>query len=146
MDVNILNEMNKIASLTKEEAIENFGLENIKEGFFTCKTCGKQTPYNQLKLIEDINGPVTDFICDECRKTFDKMKVCIIACLGCKDVIARMEPKKDKTGFETKPGKVYHIIDCPKCNPEKYSEKDKATPSTLIEAQIYNQKFSKKSC
>ena len=144
MDNNILNEMNRLASFTKEEAIETFGLDNVKDGFFTCKTCGKQTPYSQLKIIQDIHGPVTDYICDECRNEFEKMKVCTIVCVGCKDVIARMEPKKDKTGFETKPGNIYHILDCPKCNPNKYKEKDKAIPSTLIEAQIYNQKFSKK--
>lgn len=145
MDKNTLEEMNKLASMSKKEAIETFGIDNVEEGFFTCKTCGKKTPFTQLAIIEDsICGNVTDYTCQECRDTFSKMKVCTIICTGCKDVIARMEPKKDKTGFETKPNQIYHILDCPKCNPEKFKDPSKPTPSTLIEAQIYNQKFSKK--
>lgn len=129
-------------SIDKLKSIVN--PKDINEGFFVCKSCGKRIPLSQMKTIKSkVKDNILDPICDECRNVFNKAKVITIVCLGCNEVIARMEPKKYKTGFETKSGNIYHILDCPKCNPDKYS-KMKVQSAPLIEEQIYNQKFTKK--
>ena len=134
--------LKNIASLSKEEAIRLFGKDNLQEGFFTCKTCGKRTPLSEMGVVSSqVLDNILDPICNECRKEFNKMKVCLIACIGCKEIIARMEPKKYKNGFETNPGHVYHIADCPKCNPNKFIDASKPTPSSIIEEKLFNNKI-----
>ena len=145
MNSDTIKTMRELGSLSKREAETLVGSNNIIEGFFVCKTCGKQVPISQMRTINSkIKENILDPICDECREEFKRMKTITIACLGCNEVIARMEPKKYKTGFETKAGEIYHIADCPKCNPERFKDPSKPTPSKLIEEQVYNQKFSKK--
>jgi DNA-directed RNA polymerase subunit RPC12/RpoP len=146
MENNQIKELIDIANnLTVEKAAELLGPQSVQEGFYTCKTCGKKVNRSDIIIIEDpIVGHATDPICAECKAEFDKMKVSTIVCIGCKEVIARVEPKKYTTGFEMKAGHIYHIADCPVCNPEKFSDPNKPTPSKIIEEQIYNQKFSKK--
>ena len=141
-----LDAMKKLGSLSKEEAAKQFGKENIQDGFFTCKICGKQTPLRDTKLIDTpLVKQVVDATCSECRRNFDLEAYATIVCIGCKEVIARIKPQKDPaTGFEIKKNHIYHIMDCPACNPEKFKDPTKAIPSKIVEADLYEKQFGKK--
>ena len=55
-----------------------------------------------------------DSVCTFCRK--DVSNTCPIVCVGCKSVISRMAPHKDKSGFKFEANKVYHTDRCPSCS------------------------------
>lgn len=142
---NSLNITDKYKDLTYEEAINSFGKENVIDGFFTCKVCGKQTPLTEIKHINTrVVNNVVDATCKECRRQFNLEQLCKIVCVGCKEVIALVPPKKDpKTGFTMHPNTTYHIMHCPKCHPELFKEKDKEIPVKIIESDIYERMFGK---
>ena len=141
---NIINEFKNILKSGDFNNIKNKDPKDISEGFLTCKYCGKRIPISKMKLVNSsVKHNILDPICDECFNEFSKMKVVSIACLGCNEIIARMNPKKYKSGFETKSGNIYHIMDCPSCNPKKWEDNPMAS-SSIIEEQIYNSKLSKK--
>lgn len=141
MDKEELLKLKELANLDKASVVKIFGKDNVQDGFFTCKTCGKQTPISEMGIVSSqVLDNILDPICNECREEFKKMKVVSIACIGCKEIIARMEPKKYKNGFETKAGHIYHIADCPKCNPEKYNKPNEPVPSPIIEEQLFNRR------
>ncbi len=60
---------------------------------------------------------VMDCVCDKCgvENMKDLGSVARIVCTGCREVVAMVEPFKEKSGFEWKPGGFYHVIDCPSC-------------------------------
>lgn len=59
----------------------------------------------------------------------------LIACAECKRVVAWQRPIEEKaTGFRTYPGKLYHISDCPSCNPTKFTSE---TKTELLEKIIW---------
>lgn len=143
----MLNELNKLASSVncKDEAIKLFGAESVKDGFYTCKYCGKPIPNSELHIFDTyLSKNIIDRTCKECRTNFNKEQLCPIVCVGCKEVIAMLTPGKDlKTGFERKPNHVYHILECPKCNPDKFKNDGSAEPVKLVEADFYEQKYKK---
>lgn len=61
--------------------------------------------------------------------------MCPIACIKCRAVVAWTSPGKDRDGFKTVRGEIYHIHCCPKCEPEKFGKRTVETP--LIEKQLY---------
>ncbi len=143
IDKNFKDVLPLVKDLTKDKAEAIFGKSNVNEGYFTCKMCGSKVPLSDTHVINTpILKNVIDSTCKVCRDTCTKEKYCKIVCIGCKEVILWMEPQKDpKSGFEFKPGAVYHIEDCPKCNPDKF--KNKVVPTEILESKIYKQKYNK---
>lgn len=138
--------LTQVNNINKEEATKLFGASNITDGFYTCKYCGKKIPNKELRIFDTyLCKNIIDMSCKECRKAFNTEKLSTVVCIGCKEVIARLTPGKDpKTGFERLPGKVYHILSCPKCDPDKFKNDGSAEPVKLVEADFYEQKYNKK--
>jgi hypothetical protein len=95
-------------------------------GKLTC-ICDKK----KLLDITDVETVCTPYVkgidrtCVECRK--DVKGLCKVLCAGCKEVIAFVAPGKDEDGFVRVPGAVYHVVDCPTCNPDRFSKKEVVT-------------------
>lgn len=99
----------------------------------TC-ACGKLKPVKDMPLRDSGVVKYLDNICDGCPHQKSESKMAVIVCVGCRQVVARMDPFKDKTGFEFKSGKVYHVDMCPTCG--------NVAESTIIEKHIYHRRFS----
>lgn len=128
------------SDLTKDKAVHLFGAENVHDGYYTCPLCKKHVPISDIardEYSEIVKDKIVDTTCKECRDLMVKEKACRIVCVKCKEVFCYMPPSKNKvTGFEMKPGHTYHIMECPKCNPE-------IKQTNIIESEIYKQKYGK---
>lgn len=123
---------------TQQTAERLFGKENVLESKFTCKACHKLIPITQLQVFDTpvVKGCTAE-ICNECWQELKKAKAAIIVCMKCKELRHVLEPIRNaRTGFELKPGNFYHIMDCPKCNPDKYL--NNTVPAEIIEEALYN--------
>lgn len=119
----VLDTMKKVSSFTKEDAEKMFGSSNVKEGFYKCIYCGKtHVPLSELQVLDTGIVKATNYICPECRKEFERMGVCPIVCIKCKNVVGYMSFGKTKSGFIMERGKPYHIEHCPQCTVMKDGE------------------------
>jgi|SaaInlV_100m_DNA_2_1039680.scaffolds.fasta_scaffold15804_2 hypothetical protein len=97
--------------------------------------CGQKTlSMDECRIVKTGYISALDTVCSECFK--DVKDTCPIVCIPCKKVTARLEPNKDKDGFEYERGKAYHIDACPTCDPNINS-------SMVVEKIIYNKERKK---
>lgn len=61
----------------------------------------------------------TDLVCEDCRKQFAHWPR--IVCLGCRSLMGFYKPGRQATGFEFEKDRHYHILECPRCNPNSRS-------------------------
>ena len=57
-------------------------------------------------------------VCRDCpnKAREEVRKLCAIVCAGCREVVAYIEPYREKrTGFEWVAGRCYHVAKCPSC-------------------------------
>lgn len=87
------------------------------EKAYTC-LCRRPKSIFELESFWDpvLNSNVLSDICKGCRDG-ERVKnaTCTLVCINCRRVIARMYPEKTKYGFEFKPGRTYHVSNCPGC-------------------------------
>jgi len=58
----------------------------------------------------------TDLLCEDCSKEFKGWPR--IVCVGCRSLMGFFKPGRQATGFVFERDRHYHILDCPKCNPD----------------------------
>jgi hypothetical protein len=105
-----------------------------------CACCKKTIQLNDIRVIQSpVAGSVTDNVCKSCADTLKDL--CPIVCVGCKLVVAKLDPGTNKNGFSLVPGRSYHIRDCPVCNKNKYE--GKVIESKLVEEEIYLKRKTK---
>ena len=149
----LLHNVSKLVELiqtkSKTEIEDLLGKENIKDGQYTCKVCGKRTSLSNLKIFDTpvVKG-VTAFLCPDCWKLIEDNKLWKIVCIGCKEFKQAQEPGiNPKNGFEFKPGGTYHMLECPSCHPEHFDFSNKKPGDVvalpLIEELIYDEKLKK---
>lgn len=90
----------------------------ITEPKETC-ACGKHV---HITALEELDTGVFKTLNDICKNCPDGRKIdrelARVVCAQCKRVITRIKPAVDKTGFEFKAGKTYHVSECSMCNQE----------------------------
>ena len=142
---------NLISSVkTQDDAVKLFGAENVHEGSYQCKVCGKLVSYSKLIIFDTpvVKG-VTAYLCPDCWKLVNDNKLWKLVCVGCKEFKQAMEPGiNPKNGFEFKPGKCYHLLQCPSCHPEHFDLTNKKQGEVialpLIEEILYDQKLKER--
>ena len=81
--------------------------------------CGKLVP---ITTLEELDTGVFKTLNDVCKGCTEGKKIdrglARIVCARCKRVLLRIKPATDKTGFEFKAGKTYHVSECSLCNPD----------------------------
>jgi hypothetical protein len=130
---------------SKESAINIFGESNVNDGYFTCKGCGKQVSNADLKIFNsNVVKGITAKLCKDCWDYVVKEGGVFLVCMKCKEIRKIMEPFKNQySGFEFKKGGIYHLEDCPVCNPEKFvKDNNEPIPMVIIEEAIYNRKLN----
>ena len=108
--------------------------------FVTCACGQKLIPRTEVKQFTSAVGVIEDKICDSCFEQVPEF--CPIVCSNCAVVVARLEPGENKRKFKLEPKKVYHIRDCPVCNPQKYQ--NAVVESRLIEEELYEKANKRK--
>lgn len=90
----------------------------IVEPTETC-ACGKKIPITALEELDTGVFKTLNDVCKGCKEghKIDR-ELARVVCAQCKRVITRIKPAVDKTGFEFKAGKTYHVSECSMCNPE----------------------------
>lgn len=142
MDPKVIDYL-KSETKSKDEAIKLFGEDNVNDGFFICKGCGKKVPTSKLKIFNsNVVKGITAQLCDECWDYVKKEGAVFLVCIKCKELRKVMEPFKNPvSGFEFKKNNIYHIEDCPVCNPDKFiKNSSEPIPMVIIEEAIYNGK------
>lgn len=85
-----------------------------------CQACGNKRPLQEMARIPStrVIANVQDCVCIKCAQADHKefTKVARIVCIGCKEVVAMVEPFKERTGFQWTAGGFYHVVECPNCS------------------------------
>ena len=97
----------------KKRISEEFGITMGK-----C-ACDKRVLLSEFEVLKSALVPVVDNVCPGCRHVTKGMAV--LACPRCRAVIGRIPAHKDKSGFEFKERKIYHVDCCAVCEPELIS-------------------------
>jgi len=101
-------------------------------------SCGRIVKLTDLDVINTGVMFALNNVCKGCkegaRSSADKAR---LVCVKCKSVIGLLKPGKDKTGFEIKAGKCYHVAGCDQCCPGE-------TSFPLVEKKIWNLKHNVK--
>lgn len=105
-----------------------------------CPCCGKFHPIDRMPVIRTtgVVDNVVDCLCRPCwaKHAVEFRKLCRIVCVGCREVVAVLEPGKEKTGFVWKAGSCLHVAECPVCTPKR----GKLRSSQIVEKLVYFQK------
>jgi hypothetical protein len=100
--------------------------------------CGKWKPVTEMTLRYSGVVPYMDNVCRGCPIGKDAMAK--LVCSGCKTLVARLTPHKDKSGFRYIGDHCYHIDECAICKDKKAAAGDEgalARPSIIIEKVIF---------
>lgn len=95
-----------------------------------CLLCSPARPKDgnlRLRLAQEMRriqhtgvvANVMDCVCEKCAVEYaeDLRKLARIVCVGCREVVALLEPfKEPRGGFEWEARRCYHIADCPVCS------------------------------
>jgi len=105
----------------------------LPPGMLRCACQKKLIGVDELTpCVSPVLGSVLDDICRDCRK--DTQKMALLVCVGCRQVVSRLAPHRDASGFTFEPGGIYHVTACPVCRPAlKMGE-----PSCLVEKELYD--------
>ena len=110
--------------------------ENLDDaGLLQCRVTGRSFPASMVTIINTGYIKALDIIHPDVKKEIPP-EYCRIVCVVCKEVILVVKPGTNNRGFELKPGRCYHVQDCPKCNPSKYE--GKTVESRLIEEIVWS--------
>lgn len=128
--------INVVNSLPKPK-FETFEAAQESKGQAKCACKQKWISITEIRpVVTPLGIEGTDSTCAECLKTVKGM--CPIFCAGCREVVSYLAPGKDPDGFERERGKIYHIRDCPKCNPDKFDVEDgEAVETILVEKEAH---------
>tara|TARA_B100000579_G_scaffold437938_1_gene470093 strand:+ start:15342 stop:15767 length:426 start_codon:yes stop_codon:yes gene_type:complete len=96
-----------------------------------CQGCSSWYHISDFKKVNTGYIEVLDPLCASCSKELENTSY--LACVRCKEIVSRMKPHKDNTGFVFEKNKVYHMNQCPGCV-------DDCVSSTLAEKVIYDRK------
>lgn len=102
--------------------------------------CGKKTitPEEVQKKVSPAGLHYTDTTCKECEADKELSDLCTVVCAVCKEPVIKVQPlRNNRTGFEMVKGRVYHSVNCPKCDPEYY---ESGKPMITVEETIYDAK------
>lgn len=86
-----------------------------------CQACGKALTIDKMARIPytGVVRNVMDCVCTSCSIDYatELKNVPRLACAGCREIIAILEPgKESRGGFVWEGGKCYHVAECPACN------------------------------
>jgi hypothetical protein len=95
--------------------------------------CDKRVMLTEFEVLNSSLSPVVDNVCPGCRHATKGMA--ILACPRCRAVIARIPAHKDKSGFEFKEGKIYHVDCCAVCEYEMIAVRGE--PTFILEMLHY---------
>lgn len=89
-----------------------------------CQGCGKRIEISKMPVVPHTGAVrnAADCLCESCRREYadEIRKVGRLVCVGCREVLALVEPGKEKRGgFVWEPGRCYHVANCPACAKEK---------------------------
>lgn len=101
--------------------------------FYRCIICSPPdnerkmgVPADRMRRIRytGVVSNIMDCVCESCAaaNAKDLAKAARIVCVGCREVVAMVEPFKEKNGFVWKPGGFYHVMECPRCAKAKALE------------------------
>lgn len=133
----------------KSEAEKIFGANNVKDGKYRCKVCGKLTDLSNLYVFDTpIVKGIVAYVCPDCKKLIESNKLWKVVCVGCKELKQALEPGVNpKNGFKFEAGKSYHLLQCPVCHPENFNMSEKKQGDVimlpLIEELLYDEKLKK---
>lgn len=113
---------------TKESEPE---ANDILPEYLRCPGCTELVSIDSTRQVNTGVIRIMDCVCTSCRKGLTGKSR--IACVTCRQLVGFLDPHKDKTGFEFKPDKYYHVRNCPSCA----KDIDKAQ---IVEKIIYYQK------
>lgn len=89
-----------------------------------CACCKKTKPLTEMNFIPDtgIVRRVLDCLCTDCLTAHarDFARAARIVCAGCRETVMLRDPEKERTGFELKSGKCYHVAVCPVCSADPH--------------------------
>lgn len=94
-----------------------------------CQGCQDWYHISEFKYVNTGYIKVLDPVCKDCSKELKNTSY--LACVNCKEIVSRMKPHKDSSGFVFEKNKIYHMSQCPKCV-------ENCTSSTLAEKIIYD--------
>jgi hypothetical protein len=107
------------------------------KGKLKCACGQKAIDFGEVTKFKTGICDVINRTCLDCKKDLRQAEMCPIVCVGCKEVIAYLAPGDDGDGFIRQKGHVYHVEDCPNCNPERFE--GKTAGSTLLEKKVFLQ-------
>ena len=139
-----------LTDINKSQFETLFGKDNVKDGIYTCKVCGKSTPLSNLKIINDpIGGAIFAYTCPDCWNLIKTNHLCKIVCIGCKELKQAVEPfVNPKNGMKFVKDGIYHMLNCPVCAPDQFHVKGmkqgQVVAVPLIEEVIYDNKLKER--
>lgn len=112
------------------------GAAHLQSGSLTHGLCACQKikPLSEFKVANSGVVTFTDNICKGCEHLAKGLAS--VVCTKCKEVVARVEPHKDRTGFAFTSDRVYHTGACPNCAPG-------LTFSPIIEKVIHDRRLGR---
>ena len=113
--------------------IETFDEGLAIHGKCRCAACKKIMDVSEIKPVVSHLMAGVDNTCDDCRKLV--VGLCPVMCATCKEIVSHVAPEKNSDGFQTMAGQIYHIVDCPACNNDKFDGKEVET--IFVEKQAY---------
>lgn len=121
MNVKLSNEMleHLLKPLNKPTHLAD--VKNFK-GLIRCSCGKKMLEPDEHKVLTTSFTKGVDRTCRECKKMLNDM--CPILCCGCREIVAYLPPGIDEDGFVKLKNTIYHVRDCPSCNPTKYNNKN----------------------
>jgi hypothetical protein len=78
--------------------------------------CGRKGSVSRFKPLDTGVTQILNNVCDGCAEghKMDK-ELARVVCWGCKKVVMRISPHRDKDGFLYRAGHTYHTNACPVC-------------------------------
>jgi hypothetical protein len=87
---------------------------------YRCASCNQRKKLEAMHMIETtgVVNKVVDCLCLGCWYSNKKEASAMarVVCASCREVVAAVDPHKEKSGFIWKPGSCSHIARCPVCS------------------------------
>jgi len=81
--------------------------------------CDKYVPLSNLEIFDSGVAKIVSNVCKGCREaTKQDRETARVVCVSCRQVVMRIEPHQDKSGFKFLANHTYHLEECPSCNPD----------------------------
>lgn len=113
-----------------KQALPKTPMEMVPKDHVKCACFKKNIHVSEIHYHSTgVTAGVSDSLCAECMRMVPNH--CLVVCVVCKAVVARMAPQTDKSGFVFKPRSFYHTNACPGCKPG-------LVKSILIEKELFD--------